>query len=167
LTAVVIGVGNEYRHDDGIGPAVATEIGGRDLPGVRAVVADGEPSALLEAWSGADLAIVVDAVLCEPSTPGRIWPSIVDGTGPAAGLPGGGGAASSHALGIPDALLLGQALGRVPRRLVVLAVEAADLGLGTGLSEPVAAALPEVVAAVLSYLGPYLHPYLGPYPGTS
>lgn len=154
MKAVVIGVGNEYRRDDGIGPAVATEIGGRDLPGVRAVVADGEPSALLEAWSGAELAIVIDAVMCEPSTPGRIWPSAVSTVdGRLEGRQGGGRAASSHALGIPDALLLGQALGRVPRRLVVLAVEAADLDLGTGLSEPVAEAFPEVVAATLDYLG--------------
>ncbi|MFD2417081.1 hydrogenase maturation protease [Amycolatopsis pigmentata] len=152
MNVVVIGVGNEYRRDDGIGPAVATEIAGRDLPGVRAVVADGEPSALLEAWSGADLAVVVDAVMCEPATPGRIWPSIVDGRADAL-RGGGGGAASSHALGIPEALLLGQALGRVPRRLVVLAVEAADLDLGTGLSEPVTAVFPEVVAAVLDYIG--------------
>lgn len=148
MKAVVIGVGNEYRHDDGIGPVVADAIAERDLPEVKVVVSDGEPAALLEAWSGADLAVVVDAVLCDPSTPGRIWRSTVDT------LPDGKAAASSHALGIPDALLLGQALDRVPGRLVVFAVEAANLDLGVGLSHPVVAAVPDVVDAVLYELAP-------------
>ncbi|SFI76287.1 hydrogenase maturation protease [Amycolatopsis sacchari] len=146
MRAVLIGVGNEYRHDDGIGPAVVADVAARNLPGVRAVVSDGEPASLLEAWTGAALAVVVDAVLCEPATPGRLWRSTVDD------LPGGTGVASSHALGIPEALLLGQALGRVPGRLVVLAVEAADLGLGVGLSPVVQAAVPAVVDAVLAEL---------------
>jgi len=100
-----------------------------------------------EAWTGAGLAIVIDAVLCEPSTPGRIWRSTADG------LPRGSGTASSHALGIPDAVRLGAALGRVPDELVVYAVEAADLGLGVGLTPAVQAAVPEVVRAVRSELG--------------
>lgn len=33
--AAVIGIGNELRRDDGIGPAVAAEIQHRDIPGVR------------------------------------------------------------------------------------------------------------------------------------
>ena len=140
--AVVIGVGNEYRHDDGVGPAVLAELGKTPLPGVTIVLCDGEPAALLETWSGADLAIVVDAVLCEPSNPGRIWRSTVDGRLP------GAGSASSHALGIPDAVGLGAALGRVPGELVVFAVEAADLGLGVGLTPAVRAAVPDVVDAV-------------------
>lgn len=140
---VVIGVGNEYRGDDGIGPAVAAEIERRALPGVRTVVADGEPAALIEAWADAERAIVVDAVLCEPSDPGRIWRSTVDN------LPNGTGVASSHALGIPEALLLGKALGRVPGELVVIAVEAEDLGLRAGLTSPLSKALPRVVEVVL------------------
>ena len=148
MNAVVIGVGNEYRHDDGVGPLVAAKVADRNLPDVRVVISDGEPVSLLEAWAGADVAIVVDAVQCEPSTPGRIWRSTVDS------LPGGKGVASSHALGIPDALLLGQALDRVPGRLLVFAVEAANLDLGVGLSHPVAAAVPAVVDAVLREVSP-------------
>ena len=144
--AVVIGVGNEYRRDDGIGVAAVQELEKQSLDGVRLLIADGEPAGLLDAWTGVELAIVVDAVLCEPSTPGRIWRSTLDNIGP------GAGKASSHALGIPDAVRLGEALGRVPRELVVFAVEAADLDLGTGLSAPVAAAVPEVVRAVVAEL---------------
>ncbi|MGW5740531.1 hydrogenase maturation protease [Amycolatopsis sp. NPDC003861] len=140
--AVVIGVGNEYRRDDGVAVAVLDALDADPIPGVRTVLCDGEPAALLEAWSDVDTAVIVDAVLCEPSTPGRVWTSTVDGWPPRAS------SASSHALGIPDAIRLGAALGRVPKELVVYAVEAAELDLGTGLTPAVRAAVPEVVRAV-------------------
>jgi len=46
------------------------------------------------------------------------------------------------------------ALDRLPRRLVLLGVEAADVGVGPCLSPPVAAAVPAVVQAVMTELGP-------------
>lgn len=144
--AAVIAVGNEYRGDDGIGHIVAREVAKLGLPGVVVTWCDGEPDALLDAWSGVDLAVVVDAVLCDPATPGRIRRTTIDR------VPRGIHATSSHALGIPDALLLGRALGRVPRELVVVAVEAACFDLGIGLSDPVAAAVPQVVRRVLTEL---------------
>ena len=51
-----------------------------------------------------------------------------------------------------DAVRLGRALERLPRQLVVLAVEGADTGPGTGLSDAVAAAVPRAVAAVMAEL---------------
>lgn len=145
VRAVVIGVGNCYRRDDGIGLAAAAEIERQHLPGVRVVMSDGEPAGLLEAWAGLDLAIVVDAVRCELATPGRMhrWP---------AGQVERGGTASSHGLGIPDALDLGRVLDRCPRRVVLFTVEAADLRPGTGLSRAVATSLPDVVAAIAAEL---------------
>jgi hydrogenase maturation protease len=146
--AVVIGIGNPFRNDDGIGPAVAAQIEEQRLPGVRVVISDGEPAGLLEAWAGADLAVVVDAIHRVPASPGSIHRLT------AGQLEAGSPAASSHGLGMPDALRLGRALGRLPRRVVILAVEAADTGAGTELSKPVATALPEVVAAVMAELKP-------------
>ena len=146
--AVVIGIGNPFRNDDGIGPTVAAQIEEQRLPGVRVVISDGEPAGLLEAWAGADLAVVVDAIHRVPASPGSIH-RLTSGQ-----LEAGSTAASSHGLGMPDALRLGRALGRLPRRVVILAVEAADTGSGTELSKPVATALPEVVAAVMAELKP-------------
>jgi hydrogenase maturation protease len=140
----VIGVGNEYRADDGVGPAVLAELEGRCPAGVDLVVADGEPSQLLDAWAERDLVVVIDAVLCEPATPGRIHRTSLGRSKP------GTGAASTHGLGIPDAVRLAEVLDLCPRELVVFAVEAADLGFGLGLSSEVAAAVPKVVEAVLA-----------------
>jgi len=62
------------------------------------------------------------------------------------------GTLSSHGLGLEDAIGLAQALGRMPDRLIVHAVEAADLTQGTGLSPAVAAVIDELAAAVLREL---------------
>src|SRR5437763_17171084 len=65
---------------------------------------------------------------------------------------GTGDGASSHGLGLDDAIALAAALDRMPGRLVVHAIEAADLTQGPGLSPPVAAAVDTVARAVLADL---------------
>lgn len=137
----------KYRRDDGIGPAVIASLADQMPPGVRPTVSDGEPVRMLTTWADAPLAVVVDAVLCTPSTPGAIHRSELDELQPRTR------AASSHSLGVPDALRLAQVLERAPRRLVVYAVEAADVGFGVELSAPVADALPHVVRAVSRSFG--------------
>ena len=52
-------------------------------------------------------------------------------------------------MGIADALELGRALGRAPRRVVVLGVEGSSFAAGTGLSAPVESALEGVVDAIV------------------
>jgi hydrogenase maturation protease len=147
---VLIGVGNPYRRDDGVGPAFAASLRAHDLPGVSVLISDGEPSRLLDAWAGAGLAIVVDAVRCEPGIPGRIsrrtlHPAPAEGPPPVS-------QSSTHGLGVAEAVRLAQALDRLPERLVVFAVEAGDIGYGSQLSEAVAASLPDLTRAVLAEL---------------
>ena len=148
--AVVIGVGNEFRRDDGAGPAVVARLRGLIPSGVRLVVTDGEPARLVEAWTGAALAVVVDAVRAEPPRPGRIHRLALDRPRPVDAV---SRAASSHGLGLDDAVALAVALDRLPGRLIVHAIEAADLSQGPGLTPPVAAAVDAVAAAVLADLG--------------
>ena len=117
----------------------------RELPSdVVLTLSDGEPTQLFDAWAGIPLAVVVDAVLAEPSAPGKIHRTALAGGSLMAR------AASTHGLGIPEAVQLAEVLDRAPERLVVYAVEAADLGFGIGLSAAVAHAVPEVVRAVLA-----------------
>jgi hydrogenase maturation protease len=142
--AVVIGVGNEFRRDDGAGPRVVASLRGRVPQGTELLVSDGEPVRMIEAWTGAPLAVVVDAVRAEPAQPGRLHRLVMDGA--AAGPPG---QVSSHGLGLKDAIGLALALDRMPGRLIVHAVEAADLGQGTGLTPAVAAVIDALAAAVL------------------
>jgi len=149
MRTVVIGVGNPYRRDDGVGSAVAELL--RDLPGVEVAQSLGETTDLMELWDGADLAILVDAILVDavrtdPARPGRIHRLSV----PAAGC----GAASTHGPGLGEAVELARVLDRLPARLVLYAVEVTDVGHGRGLSLPVAAAsrrLAERIRAEVSW----------------
>src|SRR4051812_10829828 len=72
VDAVVVGLGNRYRRDDGVGVAAAAELKRLALPGVRVVTGIVDPMGLLEAWSGATLAVLIDAAVGTPSTPGRV-----------------------------------------------------------------------------------------------
>jgi hydrogenase maturation protease len=140
---VVIGVGNEYRRDDGLGPAVLARL--RADPPAGAVLAgsDGEPAGMLDLWDGADLAVVVDAVAGPSGHGGHRYELCV------ADLPDGAGeAVSSHGVGLGETVALARALNRMPRRLVVLAVDGTDFGFGTRLSPAVAAAVEPLVRRV-------------------
>lgn len=146
--AVVIGVGNDFRRDDGAGPAVVGRLRGLALPWVQLVITDGEPTRLIEAWTGAALAVVVDAVRAEPPHPGRIHRFEIDRP-----RVGAARTASSHGFGLDDAISLATALDRMPGRLIVHAIEAADLALGPGLTPAVAAAVGAVADAILDDIG--------------
>jgi hydrogenase maturation protease len=149
---VVIGVGNEFRRDDGIGPEVLSRLHGQAADGVRLVASDGEPARMIEAWAGAWLAVVIDAVLAVPlrsPCPGRLHRIVVDRT-PTPDVH----TVSSHGLGLGQSVALARALDRMPERLIVHAVEVTDVGHGVGLTPAVAAAADALTAAVLRDLRP-------------
>ncbi|HPX36184.1 MAG TPA: hydrogenase maturation protease [Mycobacterium sp.] len=143
MSRVVVGVGNPYRRDDGIGPAVADAVADRNLPGVRVLSCAGEMTQILDAWAGAGIAVVIDAAA--GGTPGRVrrcgLDEFVDAT-----------PFSSHELSLHKTFELARALDRAPAEVVVVTVDVADTGHGQGLSPPVAAALAEAVDVVLGIL---------------
>ena len=143
-SVVVIGVGNPWRRDDGVGWAVADAARRRLRPAVTVVESDGEASRLLDAWADHDLAVVVDAV-CSGATPGTIHVWDTDAAMPRSARPAG-----THALGLSEAIALGRALERLPARLVVVGVEASETVAGHGLSPAVAGAVDRVVDAIAS-----------------
>jgi hydrogenase maturation protease len=143
MTRVVIGVGNPYRRDDGVGPAVIEHLRRAALPDVRLEESDGEPSQLLELWAGADLAIVVDAVHTADGRPGGIHRRLIDRATPA------GSPASSHRVYFGDAVALAAAVDRMPGTLLLYGIEVVDTSFGAGLTPPVETAAAEVADAVL------------------
>ena len=148
LRTVVVGVGNEFRRDDGAGPEViarlrALQPGDASLSGVTLALSDGEPGRMIDLWEGTRLAVVIDAVRDPAMPPGYRYQVAVDAlTGVV------DGAASSHSIGLGDTVELARVLGRLPERLTVLAVVGCDFGFGTELTAEVAAAVPELVDRV-------------------
>lgn len=144
---VVIGVGNPYRRDDGIGPAVVEKLRRRHLPGVTLAECDGEPTLLLDLWEGADLAIVVDAVRTTAPCPGTIHRRSLR-------HPSGSRmrSAGSHSVDLGDAVALAAALDRLPHTLVLYAVEVDDTSVGVGFTPAVQEALEDLVDELVEEL---------------
>ena len=140
---IVIGVGHAERRDDGVGPYVAE---GLSRKGIPAVVHEGDGTGLLDLWEARPAAVVVDAV-AGAGAPGmvHVFTDFDDKAFQRAGF-----VHSTHRLGVPEAVALGQALGRLPERLTVIGITGADFGFGRGLSAPVAAAAGRLIERLAS-----------------
>jgi len=150
---VVVGIGNPFRTDDGIGPAIIELLDERIVtvntsPGsvdYDTVQLDGEPTRVIEAWDQRRLAVICDAV-CWGAQPGTVHEATIadlDGIAPPESP------ASSHAAGVAEAVALGQALGRMPDRLIVVGIEPASVAFGHRLTPEVAGSLGVVLDRIL------------------
>jgi len=121
---LVIGCGNRLRGDDAAGILTAERL--REL-GVPAQICGGEATALIETWDGAQDVIVIDAVITG-APPGtlHIWDDLQ-------ALPSSA-SASTHGLGVAEAIQLARTLDRVPARLCVWGIEAGQFDLGSDVS---------------------------------
>jgi hydrogenase maturation protease len=129
---VVIGVGNPLRGDDGAGRAVARILAALGVPGLAVRESSGEATSLMDAWAGFDDVGLVDA--CRGAgPPGSLHVFSADEVDRVASLRH----ASSHSLGVAAAIGLARALGTLPGRLVVYAIEARDTAQGDRLSAQV------------------------------
>ncbi|MGZ4616476.1 MAG: hydrogenase maturation protease [Actinomycetes bacterium] len=142
-SALVVGLGNPERGDDGVGAEVVRRVAARALDGVRVFHLQ-EPVHLLDESPDADLVVVVDAVL-GPTRPGAVTVHEVDDR-PLESWTGTGG---THAVGLAAVVELARALDRLPRRLVLVGVEASVFDTGTRLSPPVQAAVDEAADVVV------------------
>ena len=147
MRRVVVGVGNALRGDDAVGIAVAERLRDRVPTDVDVVECEQEPTRLLDAWGGADLAVVVDAC-ASGGAPGTVHRFDVSDHS----LPARVFRSSTHAFGVGDAVELARALGLLPGRLVVYGVEGEDFASGAGLSRSVASAVGGVADAVVGEL---------------
>jgi hydrogenase maturation protease len=140
----VIGIGNPLRGDDAVGLLAARRVRELADPEVEVLELEGEPARLIDAWQGARLVVVVDAV--KSGAPGGAVMRFDATAGP---LPPSLSATSTHALGLGDAVEIARALDRLPERLIVFGVEGTRFQAGSDLSPAVAAAVQAVAEAVL------------------
>ena len=144
---VVVAVGNALRGDDAVGIAVAERLRGRVPEDVDVVECEQEPSRLLDAWGGAELALVVDAC-ASGGPPGAVHRFDVSDEP----LPGRMFRSSTHAFGVGDAIELARALERLPVRVVVYGVEGGQFTAGAALSPEVESAAERVADEVVREL---------------
>ncbi|MGB8769932.1 MAG: hydrogenase maturation protease [Candidatus Korobacteraceae bacterium] len=140
---VIIGVGNEYRSDDGAGIAVARRLRALFSTGVTVREESGEGAALIQAWQGAAWMMLVDAVRsgAPPGTIHRI-------DAQAAPMPTGFFSYSTHAFSVAEAVELARSLDQLPPHLIVYGIEGENFTAGVGLSPAVEQAVGAVVERV-------------------
>jgi hydrogenase maturation protease len=138
--ALVIGIGNPDRGDDGVGPMVVELLRERTDLNLAFLDHHGEGAALIDAWDGAAAVFVVDAVR-SGAAPGAIHR--IDAR--ARAVPVQIFHTSSHAFNVAEAVELARVLNRLPPRLIVYGVEGRRFEVGAGMSPEVARATDEVV----------------------
>jgi hydrogenase maturation protease len=132
---IVLGIGNIERGDDGAGRAVVRLLRHMLSAPAEIVEQDGEATALLAKLDGVSTAYLIDA--CVSNAPAGTVHRIDANNAP---LPQASSDLSTHGFGLAAAIELGRALGRLPPRTIVYAIEAESFEAGAPLSRPVAAA---------------------------
>ena len=138
----LIGVGNALRGDDAAGLLVARRLGG--------ITHEGEGTALLDLWDGCDAVVLVDTMR-SGAPPGTIR-RFDTTTEP---LPAESRFASTHAIGVAEAIELARILGTLPQTVIVYGVEGASFEAGAPLSGAVSASLEALTEAVCGELVSY------------
>ena len=141
---LIIGVGEEYRKDDGVGPFIARNLRLKNPPGVRIEIRRADGLSVMESWRDVPAVIILDAMKsgARPGTIRRLdpqgsyglqWPF----------------SRSTHAFGLAEALEMAKALKRFPSYLVIYGIEGKNFEKGTGLSPEVEKAALEVTKLVI------------------
>jgi hydrogenase maturation protease len=155
---LVAGIGNVFLGDDGFGVETVRRLLATPLPdGVEAVDFGVRGVHLAyQLLDGYDTLVLVDAT-ARGGAPGTLYLIEVEDPGRAAVAPDHPGVLDGHQMS-PDTVLalLGTLCAGTgsspPGRILVVGCEPARLDEGIGLSDPVAAAVPEAVRMVLDLL---------------
>jgi hydrogenase maturation protease len=141
---VVIGVGNDFRSDDGVGLTVARAIAALNLPGVTVIAGVADGSNLVTAWENSQAVFIVDCARsgAEPGTihtfdplseeiPADIFPRF-----------------STHAIDIPESIKLSRLLDTLPPQMTVYGIEGENLAAGAELTYKVKTAAKKVAVVI-------------------
>ena len=148
---MVIGLGSPDRGDDAVGTAVAQRV--RETVGDNVcVVTREDPTALVHAWQGCRVAVLIDAVVSGVA-PGTV--SVRHAGTHDAPLPthafAAVGRGGSHAFGVAGAVELARTLGTLPEHVAIVGIEAATFAHGP-MSRQVTASIDDAAAAVIAQL---------------
>lgn len=145
-TALVLGVGNPDRGDDGAGRAAARALG-RICQRAEIVELDGEASTLLALLEPDRATFIVDACASGEEA-GALRRFDVSHTP----LPQTAVSLSSHGFGLHEAVELARALGQLPRTCIVYAIEGRAFDVGAPMSPPVAVAAARAAGLIAAEL---------------
>ncbi len=148
-SVLVIGIGNEFRSDDAIGPLAVRAMKSEAEQGVRFVEHSGEGAGLMELWRGAERVILLDAVM-SGAPPGTIHRRDLSREGFTEDLSFN----SSHAFGVAEGVAAARILGLLPPELILMGIEPGSFAPGMSVSPAVRASLSTLVQRVQDEIRP-------------
>lgn len=148
-TKLFIGLGNEFRGDDGVGPFLARNLAAMNVPGLKVIEQSGEGTDLMTAWQGIDFVIAADAVVSgQPA--GTIFRFELPGDT----IPGAlFSKHSTHAFGLFQAIELSRTLGTMPEKIIIFGIEGKNFAAGDSLTQDVEKAAGVVLSRVVDEVG--------------
>lgn len=139
---MILGVGNAFRGDDAAGLEAARRLRLR-LPEARVLEREGDLAGVLDDWGREEAVIAIDAT--HSRAPAGTVTRFEAHERP---IPAVFSKGSTHLFGLAEAIELGRALGRLPKRVVVYGIEGRDFGAGAALTREVDVAVDRVVRQV-------------------
>ncbi len=136
---LLIGVGNEFRSDDGLGVDIARALRRRSYDGVRVLEQSGEGTSLIAGWSGAAHVLIVDAVSSGESAGTLHRINAIEER-----IPKHMFNSSSHTFGVSEAVELARQMNQLPITLMLYGIEGESFDFGVGLSESVVRRIPDL-----------------------
>ena len=146
----IVAVGNSFYGDDGIGSAVLERIRESDVfPGADLVDIHTDALALVDELVSDELNVVIDAadMGLDPGEAQGFRPSEVE-------LKIRSDHLSMHGFGLAEAFSLAAQLGCLPRRVLIVGVQPEQIAINQGLTDRVAAAVPEVISIIKAEVAP-------------
>lgn len=143
--AVVVGIGNAYRSDDGAGWAVVDALQKTYSKNVAYKKLGGDVAQLLDIFSKFSIVYLVDACCSDRESWRRFDVSESD-------LFMKETLTSSHGFGVSQAIALAKNLDLMPKKIIIYAIFGKRFIMGDCMSSSVADAIPHVVAALIKEL---------------
>jgi hydrogenase maturation protease len=144
---LIIGMGNEYRGNDGVGVVIARALREKLAGSVVIKVASGEGAALIEAWQGYERVILIDAI-SSGATQGTIFKLDVRKKK----VPANFFHTSSHAFGLAEAIELSRVMNTLPHEFLVYGIEGGTFHAGRTLSRSVQQSAQNVVRQIIKFI---------------
>ena len=146
----VIGLGNDFRSDDGVGLYVARALAAMCLPHTRVIAGIADGTALIDAWHDTAHAIIIDCTI-SGAAPGTIYRfNALDDDIPADLF----ARYSTHAFNIVETVTLARTLGLLPTALTVYGIEGETTAHGSQLTAGVKTAADRAILEIAEIVGP-------------
>jgi hydrogenase maturation protease len=140
---LIIGIGNEFRSDDGAGIICARKLKEKLNSNTRVIENDGDGASLMESWKGFNKVILIDSVSLglKPGTIHKIDAAKTE-------FPKETSVHSSHLFSVAEAIETSRVLNKLPEKLVVYGIEGKSYELGNKTSEEVNSAIEKLVTKI-------------------